>query len=130
MPSYGYVPATLYSFLAIVLGTLQMEAHPTPRVFLIHVLRRGQLIPWNPPVPALLVRAAYAGARVPPTLYLGDQRIPWRDLETVLRNELARRPPSWPVYFEGDPEMEWGSAVTIMDRIRRAGADVVMLPKR
>lgn len=53
----------------------------------------------------------------------------WEDFDIVLQKELIRRPPNWPVYLEGDPNMEWKWAVKTIDRIRGLGAEVVLLTR-
>jgi len=78
-------------------------------------------------LPALLVRVGYAGYGVPPRLYVNSRAVSWEDLDAVLNKELRLRPPTWPVYLEGDPAIEWGHAVKAMDVIRGLHAEVVLL---
>lgn len=49
------------------------------------------------------------------------------DFATRLQQELSRRPPNWPVYLEGDRDMEWESVARTIDVIRGIGAEVVLL---
>ena len=44
----------------------------------------------------------------------------------LLRTELKRRPPDWPVYVDGDPDMEWQWPVHVIDTIRALHAEVVL----
>jgi len=38
--------------------------------------------------------------------------------------------PTWPVYFEGDQDLEWQDAAKVIDLIRGANAEVVLLTPR
>ncbi len=49
------------------------------------------------------------------------------DFDTFLRRELLRRPPDWPVYVEGDRELEFERVAKAIDVIRAAGIQVVLL---
>jgi hypothetical protein len=71
------------------------------------------------------VDAARNGAL--PVLYVNSRIVSREDFETVLRSELSLRPPTWPVYFEGDPGMPWEYAVKTIDAIRGLYAEVVLL---
>ncbi len=64
-----------------------------------------------------------------PSLYVDGQPVPWEDLETVVVRELKLRPPSRPVYLDGDPNMEWEWAGRTIDRIRGLQAEVVLLAR-
>jgi hypothetical protein len=60
-------------------------------------------------------------------VYIDSRPIPWDRLASQLRIELKQRPPNWPVYLEGDPEMNFGDAVAAIDIIRGLHAEVVLL---
>jgi biopolymer transport protein ExbD len=62
-----------------------------------------------------------------PDLYVDSQPVAWEDFDKVLRSELNRRPPDWPVYLEGDPDAEWGHVGNAIDKIRGLRAEVVLL---
>jgi hypothetical protein len=62
-----------------------------------------------------------------PDLYVGSQRMLWEDFDAFLKKEIVRRPPNWPVYFEGDPEMDWQYAAKAIDRIRGLQAEVIIV---
>jgi biopolymer transport protein ExbD len=62
-----------------------------------------------------------------PHLYVDSRPVSWEDFAAVLQNDLNRRPPNWPVYFQGDPEMEWQWAVTVIDTIGGLHAEVILL---
>jgi hypothetical protein len=44
--------------------------------------------------------------------------------------KLTTRPPTWPVYFEGDQDLEWQDAAKVIDLIRGSKAEVVLLTPR
>jgi biopolymer transport protein ExbD len=77
----------------------------------------------------LLIRVEPSNAGLP-RLYVNYRPVAWDQFETVLRKELALRPHDWPVYLEGDPEMEWRWAVIAIDRIRGLHAEVTLLTTR
>jgi biopolymer transport protein ExbD len=107
--------------LFIILAPIQPMGLP------VRLVRPGipaQSTPWLEP---LRVRVADAGPKVRPHLYLNSQPIAWENLGTVLQKELNRRPPHWPVYVEGDPDLMWGSVGQAIDIIQGANGEVVLL---
>jgi uncharacterized protein (DUF779 family) len=48
----------------------------------------------------------------------------------MLETELSRRPPDWPVYVEGDVNLEWKDVVRAIDIVRGKGAQVALLTNR
>ena len=95
-----------------------------PKGIFIHLLKPG------PPVlgiQPLRVRVEFAGRSVSPSLYVNSRPVTWEDFATVLQQELNRRPPHWPVYFEGDPDLDWRDAMKVIDTIRGLQAEVVLL---
>ena len=93
----------------------------------VRTLPLGITAPPAPGIQPLVVRVAgdWHGAR--PNLYIDSQLINWEDLGTVLRKELRQRPPDWPVYVQGDPELEWRQVAEAIDEIRGEQAEVVLL---
>jgi biopolymer transport protein ExbD len=53
--------------------------------------------------------------------------VAWEDLSALLQKELSQRPPDWPVYLEGDPNLEWRQVAEAMDAVRGQQAQVVLL---
>ena len=62
-----------------------------------------------------------------PSLYVGSQFVAWEDFSALLKKELARRPPDWPVYVEGDPHLEWRQVAEAIDAIRGPRAQIILL---
>jgi hypothetical protein len=113
--------------LTISFGVLQILAYRVPIGLRVRLVRPGipaQSTPWIEP---LRVRVVFAGPKVRPNLYLNSQLVSWEDFGTVLQGELNRRPPHWPVYVEGDPDLEWQHVVKAIDAIRGLQAEAVLL---
>lgn len=51
----------------------------------------------------------------------------WEDFSALLKKELARLPPDWPVYVEGDPDLEWLQVAEVIDAVRGQQAEVILL---
>ncbi len=75
-------------------------------------------------------RIAVWQKRVAPVVYLNSQRIAWEQLGPLLDRELSRRPPDWPVYVQGDVNLEWRNVVRAIDIVRGKGAQAVLLTDR
>jgi hypothetical protein len=45
----------------------------------------------------------------------------------LLKKELVRRPPDWPVYVEGDRDLEWRQVAEAIDAVRGQRAEVILL---
>jgi len=67
--------------------------------------------------------------REEPILYVDSQPVSWDDFEAALKPRLAARPPDWPVYVEGDPDLQWRSVVQTIDKIRGAGGHAVLIKR-
>ncbi len=124
MSWYGLMASLCFLVIAMpVCVVVQAQFHVVRMGLRVHLLKpgvSGQVVPGVQPI---CVRLA------PPSLYVDGQSVPWEDFETVLRKTLKLRPPSWPVYLDGDPNMEWGWAVRAIDRIRGLQAEVVLLAR-
>lgn len=107
-------------------GSLRMGPRNSCR-FTYPSLRPGSLTQGNPGIQPLRVRVASNGFRVRPSLYVNWELVRREDFASVLQTELNRRPPNWPVYFEGDPELEWKDAAIVIDTILGLRAEVVLL---
>jgi hypothetical protein len=126
LSSFGLFAAIAYLLVLIPLWVLQSWDQPIPQGLTIHLLP-GILAQSSSGIQPLRVWVESGEPRVSPILYVDWQLVAWENFETVLKKELSRRPPNWPVYLEGDANMEWGNAVKAMDAIRGLGAEVVLL---
>lgn len=107
-------------WVALVVITADMWA--LPRGLMIRTLRLGVEIPRSPGIEPLLVHVDATG------ILIDSERMTLDGLRSRLKQELSRRPPDWPVYVVGDPDLEWRSVAEAIDAIRGAHAAVVLLP--
>jgi len=87
----------------------------------VHILSRGVMAYTVSGIQPVRVRVGATG------LYLNFYLVDRDDFPALLRKELDRRPPDWPVYVDGDPGLEWRSVAEAIDAIRGQGAEVVLL---
>ncbi len=87
-------------------------------------------VPRSPGIQPILIRVDPGESRTEPRLYLDSVPVSTRDLDAVLQKEIVRRPPDWPVYIEGNPDLEWQHVASIIDRVRGLGATAVLLTHR
>jgi hypothetical protein len=130
LPAFGFFAANVYMVLALTMMVLQIIDHEAPRGLRVRVIRPGALAAPSPGIQPLLVRLQLTTRDKRPDLYVGSQRMAWEDFDAFLKKEIVRRPPNWPVYFEGDPEMDWQDAARAIDRIRGLNADVVLITNK
>jgi hypothetical protein len=116
---------TLILFVLIVFQPTYTISGLPARVF--RPEKTSQPIPGLEPV---LVQMRLKAGDSRPELYINSLLVPLDDFETNLLKALNRCPPEWLVYFEGDPDLEWGAVVDVVDRIRGLHLRVTMLPHR
>jgi biopolymer transport protein ExbD len=87
----------------------------------IHISRPGVVAQRVAGIQPIRVRVATTG------VYLNFHLVDRDDFGSILRTELKQRPPDWPVYVEGDPNLEWKSVAQVIDAIRGQQAEVVLL---
>jgi hypothetical protein len=63
-------------------------------------------------------------------IQVGSQIIDRSDFAAFLRREIPKRPPDWPVYIEGDSDLEYQSVAWAIDAISPFGAKVILLTPR
>jgi len=51
------------------------------------------------------------------------------DFTEILRLETLKRPPDWPVYIEGNPELAFGSVAQTIDSVSAFDVKVVLLTR-
>ncbi len=127
LSSYGLIAAITYTLLFLIIWVIQSMDQPMPIGLKLHLWRSGAPALTSPWIEPLRVRLKSAGLIVRPSLYVNSRLVRWEDLGYVLEKELRRRPPNFPVYLEGDPNMDWGYAVNAIDIIRGMHAEVVLL---
>ena len=99
-----------------------------PHGLRVHLVLPGVTTLRSPGVQPVLVRVVRDGrsARV----YIDSKPIELQDLGTMLRPELARRPPDWPVYVEGARDLDWHQVAEVIDAARGQHAEVILLTHR
>jgi hypothetical protein len=118
---------TLFMIWTAVVVSFCLE-RVVPTGLRIHVIRPGVIAQRSLGLQPLRVRVATGGRGGRPAIWVDRQGIPWEDLSAFLKKELARRPPDWPVYVEGDPYLEWRQVAEAIDAVRGQQAEVVLLP--
>jgi biopolymer transport protein ExbD len=126
LPSFGLV-AALTCFVALVpmwvVQIMQFRRRPSIRL-LVRVLKPAVLSAKVKPLTEPVVIQLRFG--VPRKLYLNSTLVSLSTLEAELKEQLKLRP-NWVVYFDADPHLSWGDAAEVIDIIRGAGAEVVLL---
>ncbi|MFZ0964476.1 MAG: hypothetical protein WAO35_26735, partial [Terriglobia bacterium] len=127
LPSFGLV-AVFTLFVVWVPVVVLFNARIPPVGLKVHLLTpavsSNQIEPTGQP---LDVRLEPGGPNSPPKLYLNSRLVSLRAFGGELKNELKLRP-DWAVYFEAAPNVEWGEAVEVIDIIRGAQAEAVLVP--
>lgn len=100
--------------------------HPTAVGIRIRLELQDVILEPSPGLQPVHVRVELSDSGEP-RLFVNYHPIAPHDFDAVLLTELKQRPVNWPVYVEGDPEMEWGVVVQTMVRIRSLGAEVTLL---
>jgi biopolymer transport protein ExbD len=95
----------------------------------VRLVRPGTHAERSPGIQPVLVRVNYDQKNRRATVTVDSQPVTWEELETVLRRELRLRPPDWPVYVEGDREMEWQWAAMAIDVVQGLHTPVVLLTR-
>jgi len=126
LPSFGLV-AALTCLVALVpiwvVQIVQFRRRPSIGL-LVRVLKPAVLLAKVKPLTEPVVIQLRFG--VPRKLYLNSRLVSLSGLDAELKNELKLRP-NWVVYFDADPDLSWGDAAEVIDIIRGAGAEVVLL---
>ena len=125
---FGLIALFVYSLLLII-DLFFRTFTLVPTGFVVQILRPEVAVETQPGVEPLLVRVEGEGFSAVRSLYIGSWRVPSQDFDMVLRKGLDTRPPSWPVYVEGDPDLEWRAVVKAIEEILGFNAKVVLLTR-
>jgi biopolymer transport protein ExbD len=123
LPSFGLVAALTYFVVLVPLWVMESWRLP-PLGLKVRVLKPAVLLAKVKPLTEPVVIQLRFG--VPRKLYLNSRLVSLSGLDAELKNELKLRP-NWVVYFDADPDLSWGDAAEVIDIIRGAGAEVVLL---
>jgi biopolymer transport protein ExbD len=119
MPSFGLVAFLIYFCTAIPLWLLQPL---TPMGLNVHLLPQSPAAPRAPGMDPLLVQVTGHHE-----VCVNWQPVTWTEFPAVVQKELKRRPPNWPVYVEGDPDLDWQWVAMAIDTIRGLHGEVSLL---
>lgn len=129
----GLIVLLCYIVIAIPVWVTAWTNQVIPRGLKIRILRPGVQAPVVSGIQPLLVRLVCdkgaCGRGREPNLFVNSQPVAWEDFDAVLRKELSRRPPSWPVYVQGDPNLEWAWVLKVVDMVRGLPAEVVLVTR-
>ena len=123
------------SLLAVVLSCCDFSLGPIPVGLNVRLLRPGVTGERSPGIQPVLVEVRLRKEPTPDArmrdtrLFVNRTQISRDNFEAVLQKELNLRPPDWPVYLEGYPELEWHHVVQVIDVIRKLHAQVVLLTR-
>lgn len=123
-------PLVMQIFLMVPLFAFMVDHANTraPIGLTVHLLRPGLAAAISPGIQPMLVQVGALPQRH--GVRVGSKVVAWDDLPALLRTEVMRRPPEWPVYVEGDPAMDWQYVVQVIDVIEGVGGRVVLLTTR
>jgi biopolymer transport protein ExbD len=122
--------ATIFTWLVLLIFVLyiQTKDHWTSTGLPVRLQRAGTIEQANVGIQPVLVQVKPGDKDH--IFYVDSRPVPYKDLPAVLEKEIMRRPPRWPVYLEGDPNMEFATAAQAIDAIRGVHAEVVLLGRR
>jgi len=127
--SFPLLTAFVFLLTFISITVLQADVHGVPTGLSVHLPRPVTSAPNLLGMHPVLVRVELTTS-MRPQLYIDDQATTWEDFDSILQKKLTLRPPNWPVYVEGDPDLEWKWVLKAVDRIRGLQADVTLLSRR
>ncbi len=130
MPArFGLIGANVHIILFLVIAGFVCASQYASKGLAVTLLAKNVNVPPSVGIQPLLVRVVYAGPKRLPEVQLNWKPIALKDLAATLQDEMARRPPEWPVYVQGDSELEWGDVVPVIDIIQGLGAKAVLMPR-
>ncbi len=106
-------------WMALMVGYLSRW---TPEGLPVHLLRLGVTTPRAPGIQPIVVQVS--GSHL---LLVNGKPVEWEDLSAVLQKEASQRPPDWPVYVEGDPNLEWLWVARAVDIVQGLHAKAYLL---
>jgi biopolymer transport protein ExbD len=123
LPSFGLVAALTYFVVLVPLWVME-SLRFSPVGLKVRVLKPAVLSMKIKSLTEPVVVRLKSGA--PRKLYLNSRLVSLSTLDVELKKELKLRP-DWVVYFDADPDLPWEQAAEVIDLIRGAGAEVVLL---
>lgn len=129
MPAFGLMGVNILIVLVSIMSVAQSFDRVATVGLRIRLLRPFVNVQPTVGIQPVLVRLEFRGNNRAPTVYIDSRSVSWEDFDAVLRKEIYARPPHWPVYLQGDPELDWSSVGESIDRIRGLDAEVILLTR-
>lgn len=126
----GLITSLTYLVIFIPTWMIFQVSHPTPKGLQVRLVGPGTAAQSSPGIEPLLVRVEHPEGSRQPSLFVDSRPVSWEELDEVLQRELKLRPPNWPVYVQGDPELDWGEVAAVIDTITGSHAEVVLLTRK
>lgn len=122
-PSFGLFCSSTLIFSVFFIGLILTLQFSPSRGIRVHLARAVPSLLLAGPV---VVRIGFSGRGVQPNLHLNSKLVSWENLDNALKESLELRP-DWVVYVDADPEVDWQCVTDVMDIIRNAHAQVVLV---
>ena len=122
---FGFCLVACYGLGSVAMVQVHATQERIPVGLRVRLMRPEVVHQRGPGIQPLLVRLDASGR-----VFVNARAVAWEDLAGELQKELNRRPPNWPVYVEGDPELEWKWPAHLVDLVRGLHAEVVLLTTR
>ena len=113
---FGLLASLTCSLFRVVVCVVQSPWF-VPTGLVVHLLKPEVATKAQRGVEPLVVRVEFNGRSVIRNLYIGSRRIPSEAFATTLLKGLASRPPTWPVYVEGDQDFRLGGGLKVIDEV-------------
>jgi biopolymer transport protein ExbD len=126
---FSHLASMVFLLLFVIVQPFDIFATRPVVGLRVRLVRPGTHAERSPGIQPVLVRVNYDQKNRRATVTVDSQPVTWEELETVLRRELRLRPPDWPVYVEGDREMEWQWAAMAIDVVQGLHTPVVLLTR-
>jgi biopolymer transport protein ExbD len=123
LPPFGLFFSSTLIFSVFFIGLILTLQFSPSRGIRVHLARGVPSLLLAEP---LVVRIGFSGRGVQPSLHLNSKLVSWENLDNALEESLKLRP-DWVVYVDADPEVDWQRVSDVMDIIRNAHAQVVLL---
>jgi hypothetical protein len=122
-----HIVVVFLSFLVVINQYLWGAMWRPPQGLMVRLVRPETKGTPNPVIYPILVHVGFDGEH--PTVAVNSRQVAWEELEAVLRRELLLRPFDWPVYVEGDRDLEWKWPARAIDVVQGLHVPIVLLTR-
>jgi biopolymer transport protein ExbD len=126
LPHFGLMAVIVFFLFVVPLWVLDSQ-RPHARGLTVSLIRMGTPLVSSDLLPEPLVVRIRRDLGGSVRLFFNSEESPHDAFQARLRQELDRRPPSWPVYVSGDVDLDWQQVVNIIDSIQGEYARVILL---